>query len=182
MRRVVAAAAASLVLHLAMAALMPSRLQPLEEAEVEITAMEVMWIEETEPSDNRRQGTGNGQRATGDGQTDRARRTRRGWSGSSENRTQGTGHRTQDTGHRKQNGSEGAVRLRLDPRGAAARIAEAPYDGPFEAPAGRSATSELRPVGEGRYVTELRGFTALTAPDGMVSFDDRHGGAAPPRS
>jgi len=42
--------------------------------------------------------------------------------------------------------------------------------------------SELRQDGNRGWVTDKRGFTARTAPDGSVRFEDRHGGLAPPRS
>jgi hypothetical protein len=73
------------------------------------------------------------------------------------------------------------VRLRLDAAiGAAAVVAkDAVVTAIAEKPRG---PSELRPHGVNGWVTQKRGFTARTAPDGSVAFDDRHGGLAPPRS
>ncbi len=44
----------------------------------------------------------------------------------------------------------------------------------------RRGTSELRPDGARGHVTEKRAFTARTAPDGTVTFDDRHVRFGPP--
>jgi len=65
---------------------------------------------------------------------------------------------------------------------AGALVAEsAAYRGPFSPPV-RRRRSELEPDGARGYLTKERGFTARTAPDGSVTFDDRQGGLAPPRS
>jgi hypothetical protein len=73
------------------------------------------------------------------------------------------------------------VRLHLDPAIGAAAVVARDRAAPvvMEKPRPRS---ELRQDGANGWVTEKRGFTARTAPDGSVTFDDRHGGLAPPRS